>query len=70
MEQCQVSFVRKAWTILLTETTCSGNYKGQRENNFGASYLLKQCHSYHYQRILGELEKKRETKEVRTQNPE
>lgn len=43
---------KRAWTLLLTETTCSGNYKGQGENHFGASYHLRQCHFHHYQRVL------------------
>lgn len=43
---------------MLTETACSRSYKGQGENNSGTSYLLKQCHFYHYQRILGGLKKR------------
>lgn len=58
--------------MLLTETTCSGNYKGQGEDNLAASYLLTQCHFYHEQKVLRGLGKKKggEKKEVRSQSPE
>ena len=45
--------------MLLTETTCSGNYKGQGEDNLAVSYLLTQCHFYRDQKILGGLGKKK-----------
>lgn len=55
---------------MLTETACSGSYKGQGENNFGTSYLLKQCHFYHYQRILGGLKKKKTWGDKGSENSE
>ena len=49
---------------MLTEATCSASDKGQGENNFGASYHLRQCHFYHYQRVLRGLEGGKKKKSI------